>query len=195
VASRPVSWCRYEFEIEKPSLVFTPDAGSTVREPPPLSLMALSFKTVVNPTNNQAEIVVASAIVHNKVNVDGSDSDLGQGTGFTLIRKLSSQIVHGPGMPKDFANQLSSRDTKHIKICENEKTLLDALVAQIQNLDPDVLVGHTLVGMDIELLLRRMQVCKIATWSCLGRLKRNKMPNLVTISKKNGSKFNSLMNE
>ena len=45
-------------------------------------------------------------------------------------------------------------------------------------IDADVLVGHNIGGFDLDVLLHRLKACKVAHWSRVGRLRRNKMPNL-----------------
>ena len=43
-------------------------------------------------------------------------------------------------------------------------------------LDPDVIVGHDVVGYDMDVLLHRIAAIKISNWSRVGRLKRATMP-------------------
>jgi len=42
--------------------------------------------------------------------------------------------------------------------------------------DPDVIVGHDIVGYDMDLLLHRIAMSKISHWSKIGRLKRATVP-------------------
>eukprot|EP00959_Pyramimonas_sp_CCMP1952_P345465 7234501-Pyramimonas_sp.AAC.1 len=39
-------------------------------------------------------------------------------------------------------------------------------------------VGHNIGGFDLDVLLHRLKECKVPHWSRVGRLRRNKMPNL-----------------
>jgi len=42
--------------------------------------------------------------------------------------------------------------------------------------DPDVIVGHDVVGYDMDVLLHRIAATKISHWSKIGRLKRATVP-------------------
>ena len=61
-----------------------------------------------------------------------------------------------------------------------------ACLARIGTIDPDVIVGHNLYGFGLDVLLHRCNIFKIAKWSRLSRLRRNKLPRL-----RSGGSFNS----
>jgi len=42
--------------------------------------------------------------------------------------------------------------------------------------DPDIIVGHDVVGYDMDVLLHRIAASKISHWSKVGRLKRATVP-------------------
>ncbi|CAH3155090.1 unnamed protein product [Porites evermanni] len=65
-----------------------------------------------------------------------------------------------------------------MEITASERALLGLFMAKIHKIDPDVLVGHDIYGFDLDLLLHRINACKIPHWSRLGRLKRTIMPKL-----------------
>jgi DNA polymerase elongation subunit (family B) len=50
--------------------------------------------------------------------------------------------------------------------------------AVIHRCDPDILVGHNFIGVDLDILLHRMKANRIDLWSKLGRLRRTKWPKL-----------------
>ena len=60
----------------------------------------------------------------------------------------------------------------------SERGLLSFLLARLQQLDADVIVGHNIAGFDLDVLLHRLQANKVPHWSRIGRLKRTKFPNL-----------------
>ena len=55
-----------------------------------------------------------------------------------------------------------------------------AIVVQLSfmsvKVDPDVIVGHDVVGYDMDVLLHRIAATKISSWSKVGRLKRATVP-------------------
>uniref|UniRef100_A0A8C4HTT0 DNA polymerase n=1 Tax=Dicentrarchus labrax TaxID=13489 RepID=A0A8C4HTT0_DICLA len=59
-----------------------------------------------------------------------------------------------------------------------ERTLLGFFLAKMHKIDPDVLVGHDIFGFDLEVILQRINVCKVPHWSKMGRLRRANMPKL-----------------
>jgi DNA polymerase alpha subunit A len=60
----------------------------------------------------------------------------------------------------------------------SERSLLTCLLAKLQSLDLDVLVGHNLGAGDLTTLMYRMQHHKVPLWSRIGRLKRHQFPKL-----------------
>ncbi|CCD17281.1 unnamed protein product [Trypanosoma congolense IL3000] len=66
----------------------------------------------------------------------------------------------------------------------NERGLLTWLAETIGILDPDMIVGHNIIGYTVETLLNRYQELNIARWSTIGRLDIKRFPRL------QGSNFN-----
>ena len=46
----------------------------------------------------------------------------------------------------------------------SERGLLQHLLARLQVLDPDVLVGHNIAAFDLDVLLHRLQHHKVGAW-------------------------------
>lgn len=55
---------------------------------------------------------------------------------------------------------------------------MNRMLSAIQRIDPDVIIGHNVIGYDLDVLLHRFQARSVPEWSKLGRLKLNKMPKL-----------------
>lgn len=65
----------------------------------------------------------------------------------------------------------------------NERALLCFFLAKMQKIDPDVVVGHDILGFDLPVLLDRLRKENIPHWSRLGRLKRtNKLRATVSMT-------------
>ncbi|OXB62902.1 hypothetical protein ASZ78_001024 [Callipepla squamata] len=79
--------------------------------------------------------------------------------------------------PYDFKEAIKKKNAK-IEIAATERTLLGFFLAKIHKIDPDVVVGHNIYGFDLEVLLQRINVCKVPHWSKIGRLRRSNMPKL-----------------
>ena len=78
------------------------------------------------------------------------------------------------------ANNPAARRTKSVVLSSqtSERGLLSFLLARLQQLDADVIVGHNIAGFDLDVLLHRLQANKVPHWSRVGRLKRARFPNL-----------------
>ncbi len=50
------------------------------------------------------------------------------------------------------------------------------IIAKLQIIDPDVILGHNFESVDYGVLLHRMKDCSTAHWSKLGRLRRTEWP-------------------
>jgi DNA polymerase alpha subunit A len=64
----------------------------------------------------------------------------------------------------------------HVHHSPHERDLLDFIFGTIGNIDPDVLIGHNIIGFDLDVLLHRARACGGTTWSKLGRLRLTSFP-------------------
>jgi len=181
-----ISWCKWECTVDGPKSIQRLDLvsslnGEKVKVPPapPLSSVAIKFKTVVNPNTHKLEIVSVSAICHNKVLLDSaSDESSRHMTQLTIVRPLSH--VENAGtmaqFPRDMEKEITTK-MPELQKAPNERTLLSRLFAQIGTWDPDILVSHNGWGHDMDLLLSRCVELKIAMWSKIGRRRQMKHPS------------------
>lgn len=79
--------------------------------------------------------------------------------------------------PWDLRDVLPRCQTK-VEKSDTERALLGFLLAKIHKIDPDIVVGHDILGFDLSVLLHRVSANSIPNWSRLGRLKRTQMPKL-----------------
>jgi DNA polymerase alpha subunit A len=86
---------------------------------------------------------------------------------FSALRKDAMAL------PPDLPNALKSEKLQ-VEICNSEWAMLNYLMAKMQVIDADVIVGHNFIGFDLDVLLHRMQAHSIGNWSRLGRLRRSK---------------------
>ncbi|SOV03284.1 uncharacterized protein UDID_18608 [Ustilago sp. UG-2017a] len=138
--STPISWCKMEVSIDDPKDISPiSDADTTSpRETPPLTVMSLAIRTVVNHKENKKELVA---------------------------------------FPPGFEAEARKGKIK-IHTLKYERMLLNALLAQIPNADPDVIVGHEFNGVSLDVLLHRMKDLRAEHWSRVGRFRRPKWPKL-----------------
>ena len=71
---------------------------------------------------------------------------------------------------------LKQKKEQSIHTFNNEKQMIEALVARVSQIDPDVLLSHNLCGSVFEILLSRIQFLNIPHWSRIGRLKKSSFP-------------------
>ncbi|CAG5895861.1 unnamed protein product [Menidia menidia] len=166
--SHPVSWCKVE------ALAVRSDLVSVIKDlpPPPLTVMSISLKTVQNPKTHQNEIVSLAALIHYRFHMDKAPPQPPYQTHFCVISKPGDCIF-----PYDFKEAVRKKNGK-VEIAATERTLLGFFLAKMHKIDPDVLVGHDIFGFDLEVILQRINVCKVPHWSKMGRLRRANMPKL-----------------
>ncbi|XP_017283871.1 DNA polymerase alpha catalytic subunit isoform X2 [Kryptolebias marmoratus] len=166
--SQPVSWCKVE------ALALRSDLICVIKDlpPPPLTVMSVSLKTVQNPKTHHNEIVALAALVHHQFHMDKAPPQPPYQTHFCVISKPADCIF-----PYDFKEAVRKKNGK-VEIAGTERSLLGFFLAKMHKIDPDVLVGHDIFGFDLEVLLQRINVCKVPHWSKIGRLKRSNMPKL-----------------
>ncbi|KAN0062591.1 DNA-directed DNA polymerase alpha catalytic subunit pol1 [Thecaphora frezii] len=170
----PVSWCKLEVSVEDPkdiSPVLDTDATAP-KEMPPLTVMSLSTRSVVNHKENKRELVTVSARTwHDHQIEDPTPPENLPCSIYTAVRPLGSMF------PPGFEAEAKKGKTK-VHTLKYERMLLNSLLAQIQLTDPDVIVGHEFGGVSLDVLLHRMKELRADHWSRIGRFRRPKWPTL-----------------
>jgi len=88
---------------------------------------------------------------------------------FTVVRPLKQ--IFPPGFEVE-----SNKHKGNIRCEKTEASLLSCFITKIQNVDPDVFVGHNLDNVDYTVLLHRMKEKKTQNWHRIGRLRRSEWP-------------------
>ncbi|XP_049604706.1 DNA polymerase alpha catalytic subunit [Syngnathus scovelli] len=163
-----VSWCKVEALVPRMDLI------TVVKDlaPPPITVMSISLKTIQNLKTHHNEIVSLAALVHHSFHMDKAPPRPPYQTHFCVVTKPTDCIF-----PYDFKDALKKKNAK-VEIATTERTLLGFFLAKMHKIDPDVLVGHDIFGFDLEVLLQRINYCKVPHWSKIGRLRRANMPKL-----------------
>lgn len=168
-------------------LVNDPDTMSTMSESdnldaPPLTLMSVAMRTVFNAKDNKQEILAISARIYENVLLsDTTPAEKLPSRTFTLMRPS------GSAFPTGFEALANGRKKALIKLMKQESEILSFFLAQIDLVDPDVILGHQLEGVDYSILLNRLHEKKTPQWSRLGRMRRTQWP--ASIGKTGGNVF------
>lgn len=174
------SWCKLEVQVGKPDNICTLGDSDNL-EAPPMTLMSLALRTSMNQAENKQEIVMASARIYENVSLsDTTPAEKLPCKTFTIIRPP------GDGFPTGFKVE-AEKHKGTVKLERSEQGLLSLFLAQLQRIDPDVLVGHRLEDLDYSILLNRLRERKTPGWHRIGRLRRSEWPK--NIGKGGGSFF------
>lgn len=178
-----VTWCKFEFIVDFPKNIQVSNSPKSIAEIPPVVVTAINLKTVINEKQVN-EIVSASVICCHKAKIDtpmlpSEWTRAGMLSHFTVVRKPEGDIF-----PMGFTKEVTERNLKAgsnvIGHESSERALLNRLMTELHKFDSDVLVGHNISGFDLDVLLHRVQACRVPSsmWSKIGRLKRSVMPKL-----------------
>jgi DNA polymerase alpha subunit A len=174
------SHCKLEVQVSNPSLI-TPLSESDNLEAPPLTLMSIAMRTILNVEDNKQEILAISARIYENVSLtDTTPPEKLPCRTFSIMRPA------GTSFPIGFKEQVK----KHrglVKLVQQEQEILSFFLAQLGLVDPDVLVGHQLEGVDYSILISRLQAKKISQWHKIGRMRRNDWPS--SMRKMGGNPF------
>ncbi|KAJ3061739.1 DNA polymerase alpha catalytic subunit, partial [Podochytrium sp. JEL0797] len=184
ISRQSISWTKLELTLTSPKLVsIVSDTRldelanpPRLMTPPPFVALSLSLRTVVNHQKNANEIVVACAMVYNNVSIDGASAPSAP-LSYTVIRPLTD--VPMPVGLKDLV-ATAKKSGRSMEVLPNEKGLLNYLMAILHRTDPDIIIGHNFIGVDLDILLHRLKANKVDAWSKVGRLRRTKWPKLQT---------------
>lgn len=176
-----VSHCQIEASVAAAAHV-TPILNDPSLVPPPLNAVVLSVQAVMNPAQNKQEIACVSVAVYPNVAQDSPvDENTAPNEVFTLIRPVA-----GPAFPPGL-RQLAEKQKIQLVTLPNETSLLQCLAAKLKTIDPDILFGHRLENIALDVLVHRMYDLKVPLWSALGRRNRKAWPDRFG----RGSGFNS----
>lgn len=162
-----MSWCKIEAVVDKPSFVKVVEESLPL---PPLTVLSLSMLTANHPKTHSHEIISISGLIHNEIYLDKGAPTQCFKQNFCFVTKTADQLL-----PYDFQSTLKKKNS-NIQVSPNERAMLGLLLAKIQQIDPDVLVGHDIHGFDLDILLNRFTHTKVPFWSKIGRLKRSQVP-------------------
>ncbi|RKP25111.1 DNA polymerase family B-domain-containing protein [Syncephalis pseudoplumigaleata] len=176
IESRNLSWCKVEVSISDPKHVEVLrelDAADAVLPPPPLTVMSLSLRVVMNRQKHANEIVMGSALVYPQVNInDPTPVEKLPHEAYSVVRQLD-----GLPFPMGLGQMLQKQNIR-TELAKTERALLNYLITMIYKVDPDIIVGHNFLGFDLDVLLHRMKANHVETWSRLGRLRRTVWPKM-----------------
>ncbi|KAF2345115.1 DNA-directed DNA polymerase family B exonuclease domain, partial [Trinorchestia longiramus] len=140
---------------------------------PPVVVLTLSLRTVLNSNTRQSEVVGVACLLHPQFPLDKPPPAPPYTEHFCVLTKPSDTV-----WPWDMKTRLLQYSHTKLHKTDTERALLGYLLSRIQQLDPDVVVGHDLLGYDVAVLLHRLQANKVPHWSRLGRLRRTVMPKI-----------------
>ncbi|TVY83440.1 DNA polymerase alpha catalytic subunit [Lachnellula suecica] len=164
------SHCKLEVQVSKPNLI-TPMESDNI-EAPPLTLMSIALRTVLNVKDNKQEILGISARIYHDISLtDTTSPDKLPCRTFTVMRPANSSF------PIGFDAEVKKRSMGLVRLVKHEQEILSFFLAQLNMVDPDVLIGHQLEGVDFSILLSRLQAKKTPQWSRIGRMRRTQWPN------------------
>ncbi|KAJ6624905.1 DNA polymerase alpha catalytic subunit [Mycena sp. CBHHK59/15] len=172
IDNKGFSWCKLEVTVSDPKDInpFPDTDHDAPKDTPPLTVMSLSVRSIVNHQENKREVVCATArIWHNMLIDDPKPPEELPCTVQTFVRPLDR-------FPPNFEAQATANGKGVISPVKNERMLLSSLLNAIYRADPDVIVGHDFLGVSLDVLLHRMRELKVDHWSRLGRFRRTKWP-------------------
>ncbi|KAI0128496.1 DNA polymerase [Xylariales sp. AK1849] len=180
-AIKNASHAKLELLVEHPNMVSSMSESDNL-DAPPLTIMSVAMRTTFNAKRNKQEIFSISARIYENVLLsDTTPAERLPCRTFTLIRP------NGSSFPVGFEKLARERKKGLIKLMKQESEILSFFLAQIDVVDPDVLMGHQLEGVDYSVLLNRLHENKTPQWSRLGRLRRIDWPS--SIGKVGGNVF------
>lgn len=124
VTQKPTSWCHLEVRIKDPKNVkpFSESDSSAPKEIPPLTVMSINARTIVNHTMNTQELLAVSTAVWEQYNIDDP----------TPVEKLRHvpQTVMRPLGEKFPPNFEARAPRQQIKTVRSEREVLNLTLSE-----------------------------------------------------------------
>lgn len=129
-----------------------------------ISLRTIFTKTSMHEASGQHEVVAASLLVYPNCRIDRSAQ-----AHCSHVHSLARPLASGAAFPPPFTDQLRKQH-RRVDVHRGEQQLLQALLALLEKYDPDVLIGHDIVGFTLPVLAARLRALNADRWHRLGRL-------------------------
>ncbi|CCF57846.1 hypothetical protein KAFR_0D01990 [Kazachstania africana CBS 2517] len=138
-----------------------------------LKCVSLAVQTMMNPVENKQEIVSITLSTYKTISLESPiPEDIKADEVVTLVRPLEDS-----GFPVGFGSLAKQKLPGELRIFNNEKSLLSCFCAMMKVMDADVLIGHRLESVYLDVLVHRLYDLKVPTFSSLGRRTRKEWPN------------------
>lgn len=162
------SHCSVEVKVSSPNSIAPLDEKSS----PNLNCISLALQTVMNTKENKQEIVSITMSVYKNLSQDTAVSEkLKPEEIITLVRPPK-----GSAFPPLLAAKSKKELPGNVRLFNNEKTLLNCFCALFKVNDPDVIFGHKLENVILDILSHRAYELKIPQFSVFGRRSRKQWP-------------------
>uniref|UniRef100_A0A5S6Q974 DNA polymerase n=1 Tax=Trichuris muris TaxID=70415 RepID=A0A5S6Q974_TRIMR len=163
------TWCTLELTAKPSDLV--PSAPSIT---PPLSMLIVNFITMQNAKTGQNELVLACLMTNDSIEIDKDKRNAHGWQHFCIVTKSTHCLL-----PPDFKSHLLKQNLTTVIVVPNERALLNLVLAKLQKLNPDVILGHDLIDFGLFNFVQRISHYSVPNWSRLSRLRRSVLPKLV----------------
>ena len=167
------SWCKEEFVLDfgLKSKTFKPIVPlvDNVPEPPRLSVLGLAIKSVAGQ-HGQREIASVAMCFAPSVKLESKEAEIR----FDAVngRFQAVRVQEGKALPRRDVERLNAAGVQVL----DEKPLLALLCGKIQQLDPDVIIGHDVFGHELDVLANRLGYYGLKTWHRVSRCQRPDEP-------------------
>ncbi|VEU20432.1 DEKNAAC101331 [Brettanomyces naardenensis] len=167
---RNATHCNVEMAVSSPLLIAPSDSKAS---PPDLNVLTVNVQSFMNLKSGKQEVGSVSLAFFKDLPQDSPvDPNLAPTDATTLVRPVGGSLALPPGL-----KQLASKKGMVIRTFNNERALLNCLAAVVKKADPDVLLGHKLENVTLDILMHRMYDLKVGTWSHFGRINRKQFPD------------------
>lgn len=167
VVETPSSYCK--LQLTCPNLSFVAALKEKKDSPPPLVILSLNLRVVMN-SHSKNEIVVISCLVNKAYCIDKDAPS-------QLFHEHFCLISHPSDKPYPFGFNTAAKDNAitKIQICDSERSLLNCFLAKVQAIDPDLIVTQDAYARQLDVLCASLTTLKIPLMSRIGRLKLSNM--------------------
>lgn len=168
-ALQNASNCALEVVVNNPQDILPLDIKSV----PGLDAISLAVQTVLNQKDNKQEIVSMTICTYKDISLDSPiPENLKPDSIVTLVRP-----PRGSSFPVGFAKLARDKLKGQVRCFNNEKLLLSCFCAMLKFSDPDVIIGHRLGSVYLDVLAHRLHDLNIPTFNALGRRARKQWPD------------------
>ena len=191
------TWSNYELSLDDFNNIEVINKNSNGSDIPipPIKIVSLSTQSIRKKNGNELYCICCALKEEYYIEDVKGSNKLDDFESLIIVRKIDNKMSifknNNSGYKNDINDNLDNipdlnnisklrellKVRRNIYLANDEKSLLTTFITKISKYDPDIIVGHNLNNIHLDLILSRISFYKTPNWTKLSHFIRSTIPN------------------